>query len=177
MRYSVSTVTGKAENADTHRAALVGFVCQLGAQSPVHANLPLGRTLSQLVSPVEVEQYKLYFNDFGQCVGFVTWAMLAPDVEKRLLLGEDYDLRTCEWNEGASLWIMDMVVPHGSIKHVLEDMRDKLFKDFDTLTYFRIKNRKRIFKRVSRADGGYFFRDAPSQATARALAPVQPASA
>ena len=158
MRYSVSTITGKPDSSTVQAATLLGFVCQLASRSAVHANLPLRRILGLFSSPTEVQQYKLYFNDFGDCVGYVTWAYLAPVVEKRLLSGEDYQLQTCEWNEGASLWIMDMVVHYGSIKHVLKDWRDNLFKNFDTLTYFRVKNGKRIFKRVSRADGGYFFR-------------------
>lgn len=157
MRYSVNTITGTVQKADTARAAAVGFFCSLGVYSGDGA-LSLRRFVSQLQAPLQVQQYKLYFNDFGDCVGYVTWAYLAPDVEKRLLSGEDYRLHTCEWNEGTSLWIMDMSFPHGSIKHVLKDWRDNLFKNFDTLTYFRVKSGKRIFKRVSRADGGYFFR-------------------
>lgn len=161
MRYSVSTITGKPSESEVQSAALIGFVCQASVQSPMHAASPLRRIVSQLHSPIEVGQYKLYFNDFGQCVGYLTWAKLAPDVEKRLLSGKDYHLQTCEWNEGASLWIIDMVFPHGSIKYVLRDLRDNLFKDHGMLTYFRVKNGKRIFKRVSRADGGHFFRSSP----------------
>ncbi len=160
MRYSVNTITGVPGDTDSQRATEIGFICQLCTVSSVHANLPLQRIVGRLNSPMTVGQYKIYFNDFFQCVGYLTWATLAPDVEKRLLSGEDYHLQTCEWNEGASLWIMDMVFPYGSIRHVLKDLRDELFKGFETVTYFRIKNGKRIFKRVSRADGGYFFRDA-----------------
>ncbi|MEI8363687.1 MAG: toxin-activating lysine-acyltransferase [Betaproteobacteria bacterium] len=165
MRYSVSTITGKPESGDIQDATLLGFVVKTCAQSAAHANVPLRRILGQLSCPIETRQYKLYFNDFGQCVGYLTWAYLAPDVERRLLSGEDYRLHTCEWSEGASLWIMDLVVPYGSIKHVLQDLRDRLFKDYETLTYFRMKNGKRIFKRVSRSDGGHFFRSAQPQTT------------
>lgn len=173
MRYSVSTITGVPGDTDSQRATQIGFICQLCTLSPVHANLPVQRIVSQLNSPMTVGQYKIYFNDFCQCVGYLSWAYLAPDVEKRLLSGEDYHLQTCEWNEGANLWIMDLVFPHGSIKHVLQDLRDNLFKDFETLTYFRIKNGKRIFKRVSRADGGYFFRSSQSRVQAPESAPLE----
>lgn len=174
MRYSVSTITGKPSDSEVQSAALIGFVCKASVQSPIQAALPLRRIISQLHSPIEVGQYKLYFNDFGQCVGYLTWATLAPDVERRLLSGEDYHLHTCEWNEGASLWIMDMVFPYGSIKHVLNDLRDNLFKDYDTLTYFRIRNGKRIFKRVSRTDCGHFFHGVQSHAVAEGPAPEPP---
>lgn len=173
MRYSVSTITGVPGDTDSQRATQIGLICQLCTLSPVHANFPVQRIVSQLNSPMTVGQCKTYFNDFYQCVGYLAWAYLAPDVEKRLLSGEDYHLQTCEWNEGASLWIMDMVVPHGSIKHVLQDLRDTLFKDQDTLTYFRIKNGKRIFKRVSRADGGHFFRSSRAIAKAPEPAPLE----
>lgn len=163
MRYSVSTITGEPSALELQSASLVGFVCQTCVISPVHAVLPIKRILDQIMAPVAVQQYKVYFNDFGQCAGYLTWALLAPSVEKRLLRGESYYPQTSEWNEGGSLWIMDMAFPHGSIRHVLKDLRDNLFRDHETLTYFRIKNGKRIFKRVSRADGGHFFRSSRSQ--------------
>lgn len=158
MRCAVNNITGRASDAEIQHAALIGFICRTSVQSPFHAAFPLNRIMYQLLAPIEVNQYKLYFNDFGQCVGYIVWAHLAPDVESRLLGGEDYHPKPCEWNEGGSLWIMDMVIPHGSIKHVLNDLRDNQFKEHETLTYFRVKNSKRIFKRVSRGDGGNFFR-------------------
>jgi len=36
-------------------------------------------------------------------------------------------------------------------------MRNSLFKDDETITYFRLKKNRRIAKRISRKDGGSFF--------------------
>ncbi len=104
-------------------------------------------------------QVKIYFNNYGECMGYVVWATLAPDVERRFIRDKNINLHPTEWNEGISLWIIDFLVLRGSLQYVLADLRDRQFAAYETLTYFRIKNGKRIFKRVGRTDGGRFFRN------------------
>lgn len=114
--------------------------------------------MSMLDTPTLLDQIKLYFNPYGECLGYIVWARLTPDVEKRYLAGADLSLHWMEWNEGTSLWIIDFSCKAGSVKHILEDMRDNLFESDETITYFRLRNGKRIFKRISRSDGGHFFK-------------------
>lgn len=156
MRYSLSTIGGKPDETGLRRAKTVGFICDLGRDSHFHAQIGLGALMEMLDSAIQLEQIKIYFNDYGECMGYVAWALLAPDVEKRFLSGKDRSLHIIEWNEGTSLWIIDFLVPKGSLPYVLRDMRDNLFKDHDTVTYFRFKNGRRIVKRLCRQDIGSF---------------------
>jgi hemolysin-activating ACP:hemolysin acyltransferase len=157
MRYSLSAIGGKPGVAESRRAETIGFVCDLASRSPFHVNLPLAPLLGMVDSAIQLNQIKVYFNDYGECMGYITWAFLAPDVEQRFLHGQDISLHITEWNEGASLWIIDFLVPRGSIPYVLRDMRDTLFRASNTVTYFRFKNTRRIAKRLSREGGGSFF--------------------
>lgn len=162
MQYSLSAVGGKPGETQLKRGQTVGFVCDMARNSPLHAPMPVGGLMSILDAAMALEQVKVYFSDYGECMGYVVWAYLSPDVEQRFLRGKDLSLDLTEWNEGTCPWIVDFLVPRGSLRYVLHDLRDTVFKDHETLTYFRIKNGKRICKRVSRADGGYFFRSAAS---------------
>lgn len=157
MRYSLSSVGGKPGETQLQRAQTIGFICDLARGSPLHGQMGLGALMGMLDSAIQLEQVKIYFSDYGECMGYVVWALLAPDVERRFLGGKDLSLHITEWNEGASLWIIDFLVPRGSLHYVLRDLRDCLFKDYDTVTYFRFKNGKRIAKQLSRQDGGSFF--------------------
>jgi hemolysin-activating ACP:hemolysin acyltransferase len=158
MRYSLSAIGGKPSQIALRKAETIGFVCDLAQASPQHAPMSLQQLMRVLDAAISLNQVKVYFNDYGECMGYVVWALLAPDVAQRFLSGNDLSLHLTEWNEGTNVWIIDLLVPHGSINYVLRDLSDNVFKDIESLTYFRVKKGKRIFKCVSRSDGGYFFR-------------------
>lgn len=157
VQHSLVNLEGKPSDLKIERARTLGFICGLARNSHRHAQMPLGSLLGMLDSAILVGQFKLYFNHYGECMGYVVWAFLAPDVENRMLKGKGTTLNLEEWNQGASLWVIDFLVPHGSLPYVLRDMRDNLFKDHDTVTYFRFKNGRRIAKQISRSAGGSFF--------------------
>ncbi|MEQ1515547.1 MAG: toxin-activating lysine-acyltransferase [Usitatibacteraceae bacterium] len=158
MRYSLSASGGKPSAIARSRAETIGFVCDLARGSPLHAQMNLRQLMGMLDTALSLEQVKVYFNDYGECMGYVVWALLAPDVAQRFLRGNDLSLHLTEWNEGTNAWIIDFLVPLGSLDYVLADLRDSVFKDFDYLTYIRVKKGRRIFRCASRAQGGYFFR-------------------
>lgn len=49
-------------------------------------------------------------------------------------------------------WILDLAVAPGSLPYVLQDLRDEVFREQEHLTYYRVKNERRVCKRVSRDD-------------------------
>ena len=165
MPYSLTAIGGKPTENGLKRAQTFGFVCELARSSQFHSQIPTGSMIGMLDSAVQLSQIRVYFNNYGECMGYVIWALLSQDVEQRLLRGTDLSLDSTEWNEGSSLWIVDFFVRRGSLPYVLLDMRDNLFANQETLTYFRVKNGKRVSKRLSRSDGGNFFRKTPSQTT------------
>jgi hemolysin-activating ACP:hemolysin acyltransferase len=155
--YSMSSIGGKPTENQTRRVSTIGFVFDMASTSVSHMHLPVTALMRQVNIAISTEQIKVYFNNYGECMGYVVWALLAPDVESRFFNG-DLSLQLVEWNEGTSLWIIDFLVPRGSLKYVLRDLRDDVFKDHSTVTYFRVKRGKLITKQMGRNDGGNFFK-------------------
>jgi len=155
---STLTIAGHAAGPDAQRAQFLGAVVQLAANCAYHNTVPLLGIVDRALTAYSLNQAKLYFNDYGQCVGYVIWAVVAPEVERRFLGTPVASLHISEWNEGGSLWILDFVVPHGSLRYVMDDFRDSLFKDFACITYFKYKNGKRMAKRMSRDSFAHFFK-------------------
>ena len=158
--HSLAGIDGQPEQQRRQRAETVGFACALARRSRAHAGLPLGAFIQMVEDAFDQGQIKCYFNDFGLCMGYLCWAYLTPQVERQLIAGADHPLHLCEWNEGASLWIIDFLVPRGALPRVLADMRDTLFAGRETITYVRVKRGKRICKRLSRTGFSHFLRNA-----------------
>lgn len=157
MEFTLCGADGKPGTQETDRAKLLGFITDFAQGSSYHAKMPLGVFMARLSAAYDLGQVKVYFSDYGECVGYVLWALLAPDVEEKLIRGDSPALHPVEWNEGTSLWIIDFLVRRGSLPYVLQDLRDHTFKDFDTITYFRVKGDFKVIKRIYRADFGTFF--------------------
>ncbi|WP_298325231.1 toxin-activating lysine-acyltransferase [Asticcacaulis sp.] len=158
IRYRTSSIDGPLPADALTVEGQIGHCCKLACYSAVHSSMGIKAFIEHLSAPIALNQIKLYFNRFGQCVGYVVWAYLSPRTEKRLLTEPDYRLKDYEWSEGQSLWIVDFLVPHGSLDLVLVDFRDNLFAKDKSVTYFRLKSRKRIAKQLSRQDSCSFFK-------------------
>jgi len=157
VQHSLVNLEGEPSDTKLERARALGYICGMARNNQHHAKIPLGSLLGMLDSAIKTNQYKLYFSHYGEFMGYAIWAFLTPEVENRMLKGKDTTLTLEEWNQGTSLWVIDFLVPRGSLPYVLRDMRDNLFKDHDTITYFRFKNGRRIAKQISRSAGGSFF--------------------
>jgi hemolysin-activating ACP:hemolysin acyltransferase len=84
------------------------------------------------------------FLNFDQVpVGFVTWAHLSEETERRLLATADPWLHLSEWNEGPSLWIRWLHLPLGLRREGLQLCLQELFPHED---------RARVLLRVRRHD-------------------------
>lgn len=94
---------------------------------------------------IEHQQIKFMFNEDGDPVAYVVWASLSSDVEQRILDTHRVDIHFSEWNEGDSLWVLDLVCCPGYLKYVLRFLRDNTFFDKKTIRYLRhIKNKSRV---------------------------------
>jgi hemolysin-activating ACP:hemolysin acyltransferase len=152
--HSLAAIGGrlKPESAMAGRARDLGLACQFATRLPGHAQMPLGSFVPLLLSAQQVGQFKVYLNGYDECVGYVAWALLTPDVEREFIAGKPRALAEWEFSDGTSPWILDLVVAPGSLPYVLEDLRDVVFKDHAQLTYYRVKGGRRMCKRVSRND-------------------------
>jgi hemolysin-activating ACP:hemolysin acyltransferase len=154
MQYSLTAIGGSPREQDYIRTQNIGFVSDLARISPFHALMPLGTWMRMLNPAIDANQIQLYFGEGGECVGYVIWAYLAPDVERRFFLGKDLSLHATEWKEGCSLWIVDFLIHRKSLPYVIKDMQNKLFKSNDSITYYRRNNGRYTIKRLSRRAGG-----------------------
>ena len=153
MEFSTVAVGGHPAPHETDLAAFIGFVMRLAVQ----AQAASGDIVDRCLMAHALGQGKLYFNGYGQCVGYVLWAHWAPAVERRVIETGNIRLHASEWSEGGEAWIVDLVVPFGSLKYVLDDLRDHVFRDAPQVTYLRYKNGETIPKRIARNARSHFF--------------------
>lgn len=160
VEYSTLTIGGRASTAEREQAEFLGFVMSMAAHSALNNRTAISTLVERAKTAYGLGMAHLFFNSYGQCVGYISWAHIARDVEQRFLSTPDASLHISEWNEGNSLWVIDFVVPFGSLRYVLEDLRDRLFAEHRVITYFRFKNGRRIAKRLSRDSvSGFFSKD------------------
>lgn len=134
------------------RALALGLVFQFAATLPSHQHVPLAGLAGLVRTAQEFGQIRVYVNAAHECVGFVIWATLTPDVERRYIGGKPRPLAEWEFSDGTSPWVLDFAVLPGMLRQVMEDLRDVVFKDHEHLTYYRQKNNHRLCKRISRND-------------------------
>ena len=137
MTHFINT-DGPAEKHKTPMQ-LVGIASALLARSPKE-NQHLAQKLLQWIEPaIGFSQFQVFYDSFGTPVGYISWAMLAPDVEQRLLSGTPFGLHISEWTEGNSVWILDYVAPPQRTKSILSFARDTLFPEHTHVKYVRRK--------------------------------------
>lgn len=166
--HSTAAIGGQLKpNSDAARQSQdLGLVCEFAARVPARAQTPLGDMLSLLLTARRLGQLKVYLNGYDECVGYVAWALLTPDVEDEFISGQPRALADWEFNDGTSPWILDMAVESGSLPYVLADLRDVVFSEHEQLTYFRVKGGQTVCKRVSRSDRTTFMSAARQEALA-----------
>ncbi len=156
-RVSYWEVEGTASDRENTLAEQYGYACALMASQASHGKLTVAYLWQVLTPAIQQENIKFYFNQDGAVVGYVIWASLCPAVEQRVIGSGQFQLHLSEWNEGDSLWIVDLLVPHGSLKYVLADLRDQVFAGRPAVRYVRRKNQRRMIKEMARNPRQGFF--------------------
>lgn len=134
------------------RAEELGLACQLAARLSIHTQTPLNSFASLVQKAQQLGQFKVYLNGYGECVAYVIWALLSPDVEQEYVDCNPRPLAEWEFNDGTSPWILDFAVAPGSLPYVLADLRDSVFEGYEHVTYYRMKAGGLLCKRLSRDD-------------------------
>jgi cytolysin-activating lysine-acyltransferase len=160
MQPSALTVFDKSEPRVQDAAQAVGYACMVMAAAPVHAERQMHCVRSVIEPAVAHKTIRFYFNEGGRPVGYVAWALLGAEAERRVLKTARTDLHMSEWTEGDSLWIIDMLAPFGHLKHIMRDLRDVLFAEHAQVRYCRRKQGKAIAKQIGRDSRCSFMRDA-----------------
>ena len=157
MRRTSLTVSHSPSEAAAETAQMYGYACLLMSVAAGHRERTVTNLRSLLEPAIAHGQLKLYFNDNGNPVAYVAWALLDGQVEDRVLSEGRLDLHHSEWNEGQSLWIVDFVAPFGHLRHVLADLRDNVFRERAQLRYCRRRNGAVVHRCISRSMRASFF--------------------
>jgi cytolysin-activating lysine-acyltransferase len=97
----------------------MGRVAVAMTRSDNYCHYPIACLAVWIRPPVLLEQIHFFSDRSGALAGYMTWAFLADDVERRLLTDPDVLLHISEWNEGDTLWIMDFVAFRGHLRSCL----------------------------------------------------------
>jgi hemolysin-activating ACP:hemolysin acyltransferase len=144
MRRNLYQVYKKEDPSQVSNYCQIGYAMFLLSQSPGGAKRQISYLQSVLSPALQTRQVCFLFDEDGRVVAYLIWAYIAPDVENRILTSFHFDLHISEWNEGTSLWIVDLVAPYGHLKNVLRFVRDELFCDEQEVRYLRT-NKKRSY--------------------------------
>lgn len=158
MHYSIHTIGDSSSISEEKRAAVFGHMVLRCAAREEYSGMTLQELLERLNPPVLNGQFRIYFSIFGVCIGFATWAFLSPEIKERLLENYRSHLKTYEWNEGSSLWIMDFVAEQGAGKVIAADLRDNVLSKFESVTYCRRKLGRTVYKFVERNGSLTYFK-------------------
>ena len=106
---------------------LLGEVCWLMSRA-THRRHAFMADLEWLVMPaLALAQARLYRNDKGDPIAFVSWATVSDEVNERLKSGVAR-LAPPEWRSGPHLWVFDIVTPFGGAKETLDALAKTVFE-------------------------------------------------
>lgn len=108
----------------TERSALIGDIITLMTQSPAHTDYKISHISKIVLPPVHLNQYRIYHNAKKEPVGFVSWAMLSKETEKKFLGGEK-PLTIAEWASGDIIYIMEFIAPYGHAQEIIKDLQTR----------------------------------------------------
>ncbi len=119
----------------------LGYAAMLLAQDPTTRMAEL-RILQDWIEPaIRHKQLIFAFNELKRPVGFVTWATLAPDVERRLASDPLARLHESEWDEGERLWLMHFIAPFGDAPRMARFLKAHFFGAHRSALTYRWKAR------------------------------------
>lgn len=121
---SLELVTNCGAVSVEERASLIGFACLIIFMCKRYSLLHIVILRYWIVPAIEHKQILFFFDREGNPVGYVVWAHLAPDSEKRLLTDPGFLLHPSEWNEGGKTWIIDFCFPAGGAKESIVQLKN-----------------------------------------------------
>ncbi len=105
---------------------LLGEVCWLMSRAP-HRRHMFMADLEWLVMPaLALGQARLYRNDKGDPISYVSWATVSDEVNARFKAGVAR-IAPPEWRSGPHLWVFDIVTPFGGAKESLDAVHKTVF--------------------------------------------------
>lgn len=97
---------------NTARFELLGKILWLWSNSPLHRRWPVESAIHYIIPAIEHQQCALLKGADGMPRGYVSWAWLDLDAEKRYILNPN-ELQYTDWQSGDRLWFIDFISPFG----------------------------------------------------------------
>lgn len=157
MNYCTLSVDHNRSSVTLSPEETMGHIVRLLNTQGNFRKIPLDYLIDRIAPPIELKQLKLFFSPFGRCLGFASWAYLAPDVESMIVSTGHIQLGEVEWNEGRSVWLVDFATVNGAGLVCLEYLRDETFREYSRVRYVRRKGDKSLVKQVDRNTKYSFF--------------------
>ena len=101
----------------------LGMAVEAMGRSDEYCQYPIGCVTLWIEPAVRHEQIYFFRDAAGQVCGYMTWAWLAEDTERRVLYDPNVLLHISEWNEGERLWILDFLVHTGDVRAWIQEAR------------------------------------------------------
>lgn len=131
-----------------------GSAIALLSHSGLHKNISLHYIYLSVMPPVLLGQYLLMQNKNNEAIGYVSWAKLNSETEKKYL-EDPASLTLSDWNSGEDIWITDFVCLSGKkeVKTLFSTLAKTIFPN-KIVKSIRSKpgHGKRILKRYKGID-------------------------
>lgn len=113
--------TRSAAGRDLHTA--LGLVVDAMIKSDEYCQYPIACLALWIEPAIRHQQIHFFRDEVGKVCGYITWAWLAEDAERRLLHDPNVLLHVSEWNEGDRLWVLDFLVHTGEVRMWIREAR------------------------------------------------------
>lgn len=71
-----------------------------------------------------------------QAQAMALWAFVDEEVDRRLSKGI-FKLKPSDWNNGKTVWLIDVIAPFGGSHLVIKELREKVFPEGEIKSYVR----------------------------------------
>lgn len=103
----------------------LGIMLWLCNQAEYHKTWPLWAVDSDIIPPLIHRQFKIYFDEQKNPVGFATWAWLSNELKHEMIAGGSLEFD--DWSSGQHVMVNDFIAPWGHAKAIIKDLLVNVF--------------------------------------------------
>ena len=129
----MTELTDKISPSLEQHACTVGVVASLMNKSRLYRRFPLASLNAWIDPAIFHGQIKVFYNQRGAGVGYITWAHCSDEVVESFATKHDFLPHLSEWNEGGDPFVVDFLVLPGHLKLVIDYINEFMFAGYDTL--------------------------------------------
>lgn len=130
MKIGNISLIAPSQYPDEHwsEAEVLGSCMWLWQYVPTLKNAPLGYLMCRVVPFLQHRQFAVFIES-DRVIGYVSWAYLNEETEKKYIKSQGLPLEVDEWKSGNRLWIIDWFSPFGHTRHIKNLIENYLFPE------------------------------------------------